>query len=63
MIISNIFSNLQYEKNNDLFNEKARATRDRYFNIVCSRTYSRMRASKMHRAKMEEQVNAFSLHN
>ena len=31
MIIFNIFSNLQYDKNNDLFSEKARATRDRYF--------------------------------
>ena len=59
MIISNIiFSNLQkaYDKNNDLFSEKARETRDRYFNIVCSRTYSRIRASKMHRGKMEGNV-------
>ena len=59
MIISNIFSNLQCDKNNDLFSEKERATRDRYFNIVCSSTYSRTLnalASKMHRSKMVEQV-------
>ena len=30
MIISNIFSNLQCDKNNDLFSEKERATREKY---------------------------------
>ena len=59
MIISNIFINLQCDKNNDLFSEKERATRDRYFNIVCSSTYSRRLnalASKMHRSNMAGKV-------